>query len=100
MLTDEQYEAMRKRRMVYLLDTFDATIDELIDAFAEVGQPLLSSLFAGMRLHMYLHGEKLGINNQERTVSLDNIRNKMLEQQRICTQILTKHQGEADGKDD
>ena len=90
MWSDEEIDIIRKKRMIYLLDTFDAILDELIDEFSSVGQPLLSSLFAGMRLHMYIHGEKLGIKNENRAIKLESMRDKMIEQQRICTEILRK----------
>lgn len=90
MWSDEEIDIIRKKRMIYLLDTFDAILNELIDEFSSVGQPLLASSFAGMRLHMYVHGEKLGIKNENRAISLENMRDKMLEQQRIYTEILRK----------
>jgi hypothetical protein len=88
-LSDEQMAILHRNRLIYLLDTYDSVLDELIDEFVSAGQPLLGSLFAGMRLHMYIHGEKLGIDNKNRTISLETMRDKMLEQQRLCTEIVT-----------
>ncbi len=89
-ISDEQIAALHRNRLIYLLDTYDLVLDELIDEFISVGEHLLGSLFAANRLHMYMHGDKLGIENKNRAINLEMLRDKMLEQQRLCTDIVTE----------
>lgn len=83
--SEEIIKDLHQKRLIYLLDTFDNVLKELVDEFMAVDEHMVASLYAGMRLNMYVQGSKLGVKDKDRTVKIETMTKDMLHQQEIST---------------
>lgn len=83
--SEQEMKELHQKRLIYLLDTFDNVLKELVDEFMAVDEHMVASLYAGMRLNMYVQGSKLGIKDKDRTVRLETMTKDMLHQQETST---------------
>ncbi len=88
MLSEEKMRDLAMRNRAFHFDRADESLDELIDEFLAVGNAQTASILAGMRMSLYSCGEQLGIDENNRGVKFEKMRDKSIAQQAEAVKLI------------